>query len=61
MNAIRPAPLHPERPEYDPTYTLDRQIASALRTLRVAGAFPVGQPRPTVRQLAVDLGVHHNT
>jgi DNA-binding transcriptional regulator YhcF (GntR family) len=38
-----------------------RQIASALRALLVAGAFPVGTPLPTVRQLAVDLGVHHNT
>jgi GntR family transcriptional regulator len=38
-----------------------RQIASALRALLVAGAFPVGQPLPTVRRLAVDLGVHHNT
>jgi DNA-binding transcriptional regulator YhcF (GntR family) len=38
-----------------------RQIASALRALLVAGAFPVGEPLPTVRQLAVDLGVHHNT
>jgi GntR family transcriptional regulator len=38
-----------------------RQIASALRALLVAGVFAVGQPLPTVRQLAVDLGVHHNT
>jgi GntR family transcriptional regulator len=38
-----------------------RQIASALRALLVAGTFSVGQPLPTVRQLAVDLGVHHNT
>jgi GntR family transcriptional regulator len=38
-----------------------RQIANALRALLVAGAFPVGEPLPTVRQLAVDLGVHHNT
>jgi DNA-binding transcriptional regulator YhcF (GntR family) len=38
-----------------------RQIASALRALLVAGTFPVGEPLPTVRQLAVDLGVHHNT
>ena len=38
-----------------------RQIASALRALLVAGTFPIGQPLPTVRQLAVDLGVHHNT
>jgi DNA-binding transcriptional regulator YhcF (GntR family) len=27
----------------------------------VSGAFPIGDPLPTVRQLAVDLGVHHNT
>jgi GntR family transcriptional regulator len=38
-----------------------RQIANALRAWLVAGAFPVGAPLPTVRQLAVDLGVHHNT
>jgi DNA-binding transcriptional regulator YhcF (GntR family) len=38
-----------------------RQIANALRTLLVAGTFPVGEPLPTVRQLAIDLGVHHNT
>lgn len=38
-----------------------RQIANALRALLVSGAFPIGDPLPTVRQLAVDLGVHHNT
>ena len=38
-----------------------RQIANALRALLVAGRFTVGAPLPTVRQLAVDLGVHHNT
>jgi selenocysteine-specific elongation factor len=38
-----------------------RQIANAFRALLVAGSFPVGEPLPTVRQLAVDLGVHHNT
>jgi DNA-binding transcriptional regulator YhcF (GntR family) len=38
-----------------------RQIANALRALLVSDAFPVGAPLPTVRQLAVDLGVHHNT
>jgi GntR family transcriptional regulator len=38
-----------------------RQIANALRALLVAGAFPVGETLPTVRQLAVDLAVHHNT
>ena len=38
-----------------------RQIANALRALLVAGTFPVGEPLPTVRQLAIDLGLHHNT
>ena len=38
-----------------------RQIVNALRALLVAGTFPIGEPLPTVRQLAVDLGVHHNT
>jgi GntR family transcriptional regulator len=38
-----------------------RQIANAIRALLVDGAFPVGDPLPTVRRLAVDLGVHHNT
>jgi len=38
-----------------------RQIANALRALLVGGSFHVGEPLPTVRQLAVDLGVHHNT
>jgi DNA-binding transcriptional regulator YhcF (GntR family) len=38
-----------------------RQIANAIRPHLVAGAFAVGQPLPTVRALAVDLAVHHNT
>lgn len=37
------------------------QIASGLRALLVAGAFSPGNLLPTVRQLAMDLGVHHNT
>jgi len=37
------------------------QIVSGLRALLVAGEFAPGQQLPTVRQLAVDLGVHHNT
>jgi len=37
------------------------QIVSGLRTLLVAGEFAPGEQLPTVRQLAVDLGVHHNT
>ena len=38
-----------------------RQIASAMRALLVAGGFRTGDQLPTVRQLASDLGVHHNT
>ncbi|HUE02659.1 MAG TPA: GntR family transcriptional regulator [Bryobacteraceae bacterium] len=37
------------------------QIATGLRTLLVAGEFRPGAQLPTVRQLAMDLGVHHNT
>jgi DNA-binding transcriptional regulator YhcF (GntR family) len=37
------------------------QIASGLRRLLVEGAFRVGDQLPTVRRLAMDLGVHHNT
>ncbi len=38
-----------------------RQIANALRALLVDGKFRPGDQLPTVRQLAMDLGVHHNT
>jgi DNA-binding transcriptional regulator YhcF (GntR family) len=38
-----------------------RQIANALRPLLISGLFRVGEPLPTIRQLAIDLGVHHNT
>jgi GntR family transcriptional regulator len=38
-----------------------QQIVSALRTLVVSGAFQPGDQLPTVRQLAMDLGLHHNT
>jgi DNA-binding transcriptional regulator YhcF (GntR family) len=37
------------------------QIASGLRRLLVEGAFRPGDQLPTVRSLAMDLGVHHNT
>jgi GntR family transcriptional regulator len=38
-----------------------RQIANAVRAMLVSGAFSPGDQLPTVRQLAMDLGVHHNT
>jgi DNA-binding transcriptional regulator YhcF (GntR family) len=37
------------------------QIASEIRALLVAGDLRPGDALPTVRQLAVDLNVHHNT
>lgn len=37
------------------------QIASGLRAELVAGRFRPGDKLPTVRRLATDLGVHHNT
>ena len=37
------------------------QIVSGLRALLVSGAFESGEQLPTVRRLAIDLGVHHNT
>jgi len=38
-----------------------RQIADGLRALLVHGVFKPGDRLPTVRQLAIDLTVHHNT
>lgn len=37
------------------------QIASSLRTFLVSRKLVPGDQLPTVRQLAMDLGVHHNT
>lgn len=37
------------------------QIVSGLRALLVSGEFAPAEQLPTVRRLAVDLGVHHNT
>lgn len=37
------------------------QIADAVRAAVARGEFTSGHPLPTVRQLAVDLGVHANT
>jgi GntR family transcriptional regulator len=38
-----------------------RQIANGLRTMLVDGTLSPGAQLPTVRRLAIDLGVHHNT
>jgi GntR family transcriptional regulator len=38
-----------------------RQVADALRALLVSGRLKAGDPLPTGRELATDLGVHHNT
>jgi GntR family transcriptional regulator len=38
-----------------------RQIADAIRQLLVARELKPGEQLPTVRQLAIDLAVHHNT
>jgi len=37
------------------------RIVNAVRMMLVSGAFQPGDQLPTVRQLAMDLGVHHNT
>lgn len=37
------------------------QIANGLRAELVSGHFRPGDKLPTVRALAIDLGVHHNT
>ena len=37
------------------------QVANGLRTELVAGRLGPGSQLPTVRQVALDLGVHHNT
>jgi DNA-binding transcriptional regulator YhcF (GntR family) len=37
------------------------QIANGLRAELVSGRFSPGATSPTVRTLAIDLGIHHNT
>ena len=37
------------------------QIANGLRAELVSGKFSPGAKLPTVRTLAINLGVHHNT
>ena len=43
------------------TVPVYEQIANGLRAELVAGRFSPGAKLPTVRTLAIDLGVHHNT
>lgn len=43
------------------TVPVYEQIANGLRAELVAGQFRPGDKFPTVRALAIDLGVHHNT
>jgi DNA-binding transcriptional regulator YhcF (GntR family) len=37
------------------------QLSNGIRSELVSGRLRPGDPLPTVRQLALDLGVHHNT
>lgn len=53
-----PPVLHIDVGSSVPAY---RQIANALRAHLVAGEFEPGDQLPTVRELALDLGLHHNT
>jgi len=50
--------LHVDLAAQIPAY---EQIVDGLRALLVSGAFRPGDQLPTVRQLAMDLGLHHNT
>lgn len=43
------------------TVPVYEQIANGLRADLVAGRFSPGEKLPTVRRLAIDFGVHHNT
>lgn len=56
---VRPAALlRIDLAAHQPVY---QQIADGIRALLVEGKLRPGDPLPTVRQLATDLGVHHNT
>lgn len=45
----------------DATRPVYRQIADAIRVCLVGGQLDPGDLLPTVRELAAELGVHHNT
>jgi GntR family transcriptional regulator len=55
---VKPRTLRIDLASPRPVY---EQIVSGLRALLVAGEFAPGEQLLTVRQLAIDLGVHHNT
>ena len=56
-------------PDHPPVLQIDlasdlpasEQIVRGLRATLLAGQFRPGDQLPSVRQLALDLGVHHNT
>jgi GntR family transcriptional regulator len=43
------------------TVPIYRQVADQIRTLLVAAKFSPGERLPTVRRLAIDLAINHNT
>lgn len=49
------------RIDLDGAAPVNRQIVDQLRTLMVEGLIAPGQSLPSVRRLAIDLGVHFNT
>jgi len=49
------------RIDMDSREPMYQQISAALRLLLVRGEIPVGSRLPTIRALAMDLGVHANT
>lgn len=53
---------HPTlRIDLDSPVPVYRQIADALRAVLVAGDVKSGENLPTIRELALDLGIHKNT
>jgi DNA-binding transcriptional regulator YhcF (GntR family) len=47
--------------DLDSTTPVNRQIVDQLRLQLVAGGIRPGDALPSVRRLAIDLGVHFNT
>src|SRR5271163_4379086 len=57
-NKVNPVVLKVDTASGTPVY---RQIVDGLRAMLVAGVFSPGDRFPTVRQLAIDLALNHNT